>query len=168
MASTIAKFKKQGHIVDVLFVLCLFALYTVSILVLCIVAINIYTKGVEMSEQNYNVRTSVLYLTEKTRQNNTTGGIRVDEVAGKDALVLIQYIEGKAYETWIYTEDGTLNEILVPEGTEIIPYIGQPVMNITDMTLEITEEKLLLIKIIDDKGEEYSSSVYLPTYGGEA
>ncbi len=149
------------RIVDILFVVCLFALYLVCTFTLCIIGINVYQKSISDSSENYNIRTSVLYITEKSRQNLSLNGIRVDTVADSSALVLSNTIEGTVYNTWMYVEDGYLCEVLMPEGTEVIPDIGQKIMPMQKLELLINEDNLLSISVTDESGLSYSSSLYI-------
>ncbi len=157
----------RKHIVDILFVVSLFALYTICILLISIIGINLYTQGLDISEQNYTIRTSILYLTEKTRQGNLEGGVRVEPLFDGNALVLTRQIEDRNFETWIYTEEGNLNEVLVLEGSQITPRSGQTIMPLQGLKLEIDENNILLIETQSENGDIYTSKVFLPTYESE-
>ncbi len=149
------------RIVDILFVVCLFALYLVCTFTLCIIGINVYQKSINDSSENYNIRTSVLYITEKSRQNLSSNGIRIDNVADSAALVLSQTIEGAVYDTWMYVEDGYLCEVLMPADSEVIPYIGQKIMPMKKLELSIDENNLLIISVTDESGTFYSSGLFI-------
>ncbi len=154
------------RIVDIFFVVCLFALYLVCTFTLCIIGINVYQKSINDSAENYNIRTSVLYITEKSRQNLSTNGIRIDEVSDSSALVLSQTIEGAVYNTWMYVEDGYLCEVLMPEGSEVIPDIGQKIMPLQKLELNIDDNNLLTINVTDESGLSYDSSLYIHSLAG--
>ncbi len=160
--------QKQKHIVDIMFVVALFALYTVCILIISIIGINLYTRGVEISQENYSVRTSVLYLTEKTRQSNAVGSVSVRELFGNSALVLTQTIGERTYENWIYLEEGYLTEVLVVQGAQVAARTGQNIMPLAAMQLEIDENSMLLITTQSEDGNIFTSKVFLPTYESEA
>ncbi len=146
---------------DIFFVFSLFGLYTLASLFLIVIGANIYSTTISSSESNYNLRTSVLYLSEKTRQNEKAGGVRTDTLNGSAALVLPEEIDGDVYETWIYVEDGYLSEVFVPEDTTIPPGIGQNIMLVSEVDFEIDRNNLLHISITDVDNEEYNSQVYL-------
>ncbi len=152
--------KDGKRLADILFVITLFCLYLVCTLTLCIIGINVYQKTINDSESNYNVRTSVLYITEKSRQNLSEQSIRIDEVNGSSALVLSQTIEGSVYDTWMYVEDGYLCEVLMPQGSEVIADIGQKIMPMDTLELSIDENSVLTIGVKDSKGESYYSNIY--------
>ncbi len=153
---------KRNKSSEIIFVLALFCIYTLSSLFLSVLGADIYRKNVESSEENYNIRTSVLYLTEKTRQNETIGSVRVDTAVGGDALVLSKdYGDGDIYETWIYAEEGYLCEVLVAPETEIVEGTGQKIMPISKMALTLNTSGLLEIEVEDIRGNLFNSTVYL-------
>ncbi len=160
--------RNSKHIVDILFVVSLFALYTVCILIISIIGINLYINGTEISEKNYTIRTSALYLTEKARQNNIEGGVKVKPLFDANALVLTQEINGRNYENWIYLEEGYLTEVLIVEGAEVLPRTGQNIMPLERLTLKVDEHNLLIIETQSESGDIYSSKVYLPAFESEA
>ena len=65
--------QERNHIVDVLFVLALFVVFTLSALVLVILGANVYRQTVSYMDENYEARTAYSYLTEKVRQNDVYG-----------------------------------------------------------------------------------------------
>ncbi len=151
----------QNKLVDIVFVVTLFFLYLIFTFTLCVIGINVYQKNVNDSSQNYNIRTSVLYITEKTRQNFLNQAIRLDSVADSQALVLAQTIEGNVYENWMYVEDGYLCEVLMPQNSTVIADIGQKIMPMSKLELEINENNLLEIAVTDEEGRLYTSSLFI-------
>ncbi len=151
----------KKHTADIFFVLSLFCLYTLSSLFLSVIGANIYERNVDVSETNYNIRTSALYLTEKARQSETAGSIRVDRFGETDALVLSREVSEQIFETWIYVDDGHLCEVLVPAGTEVIPGIGQKIMPLARIDLALSDVNLLEIGVTDVKDNFYESRVFL-------
>ncbi len=152
--------KNQKRLADILFVIFLFSLYLVCTLTLCIIGINVYQKTINDSDSNYNVRTSVLYITEKSRQNLSSEGIRTDEVNGTSALVLSQEIEGAIYDTWMYVENGYLCEAFMPAGSEVIANIGQKIMPLQELEVSVDENNVLTISVTDENGESYFSNIF--------
>ncbi len=160
--------EQKRRTIDVLFVLTLFALYTLSSLFLAVIGANIYQQNVSASEANYNIRTSSLYLTEKARQSESAGNIRVDSFGDGDALVLSRTVNEQVFETWIYVENGSLSEILVPAGTQLIPGIGQKIMPLKDLALTLDEIGLLKIYVTDNNDNHFASQVFLECTADEA
>ncbi len=147
-----------------IFTVMLFAVYTFSALFLAVIGVDVYDKNVESSNQNYNVRTSVLYLTEKIRQNEMNGMVRLDELHSSQAIVLSQEINELIYETWVYVENGYLCEVLVPEGYEVMENTGQEIMPMAGFEFEISDEGLLNVSVLDEDGNSYNAIIFLESY----
>ncbi len=147
-----------------IFTLALFAVYTFSALFLAIIGVDVYEKNVESSNENYNIRTSVLYLTEKIRQNEMNGMVRVDELHSSQAIVLSQEINELIYETWVYVENGYLCEVLVPEGYEVMENTGQEIMPMSGLEFEMNSEGLLSLSVLDEDGNSYNAIIFLESY----
>ena len=144
---------------EIMFVITLFFLYTICTMLLSMMVADTYRKGADRSERNYNMRTSVLYLTEKVRQTDAAEGISVRQTSQGDALVLGMSAEGERYETWIYVEDGYLCEVLLSKGADIAPGIGQKIMPLSSLNLQLGQEGLLQICVTDQTGETYTGKV---------
>ncbi len=157
---------RKSHTIDIFFVVSLFALYVLSSLFLSVIGADVYRENVTLSEANYNVRTSVLYLTEKVRQNETGGDVRSDSFGGHDALVLSEHYNGNTYETWIYIEDGYLCEVYLAANVSPMPGIGQKIMEVNALTVTSDNMGLLTIGITDKNDNSYSSRVYLECFDG--
>jgi len=158
--------RRERYTAEILFVIALFFLYTIFTVLLSVMVADAYSRGAERSERNYNMRTSVLYLTEKIRQTtNASGEISVRQTGEGDALVLGMLAEGERYETWIYVEDGYLREVLLLQGAEVSPGIGQKIMPLSELVLELGSEGLLRIRVTDQTGETYDGKVFLEGIG---
>lgn len=65
------KFQKQsGHVVDFLFTLSLFGVFTICALIVAAIGVQVYQNTVSNMENNYTVRTSLTYVAEKIRQHD--------------------------------------------------------------------------------------------------
>lgn len=137
---------------DVLFTLALFCVFAATALIAVILGADIYSNTVSSMNRNYNTRTSISYLAEKVRQGDTAGGVATANVNGQDALVLTQLLDGKPYETWIYTGDGELREVMVASGIEVKPQDGQAIMPIGSLELQ-QNGALLTMTATDPQGE---------------
>ena len=62
---------EKKHIVDILFVLALFLVFTLSTLTLVLFGANIYQNTVNDMEDNYNARTVCCYILGKFRSNDS-------------------------------------------------------------------------------------------------
>ncbi|MDR3307731.1 MAG: DUF4860 domain-containing protein [Coriobacteriales bacterium] len=135
-------------------VLALFCVYAVSALILCVLGANIYKDTTATMHENYDLRTGVLYVAEKTRQNDVAEGVRVDTLNGADALVFTEQRTGKGYETWIFVDKGVLYEEMVASGSAVQITAGQAIMPMRSMALDLVDGNLLTVSFILESGEE--------------
>ncbi len=152
--------RKKQHVIDIVFVLCLFCVFAILSLFVVVMGANVYQGISADMTENYNVRSSVTYLTEKIRQNDIQGGVSLREFDGKNALVLTDNLEGQKYETWIYAKDGALYEILITAGTEIAPGDGQMITEIADLQMESLGDSLLKVTAVDLDGNMFGSMIH--------
>ncbi len=155
--------KRRHHIVDIVFVLSLFCAFAVMALFVVVLGANVYKSITENMTSNYNMRTSVLYITEKIRQNDTGGSVDIREVGGNDALVLTQRMEDSEYETWIFVDNGSLCEVLVTPGFEVKPGFGRPIMELDELQLDYVSDNLLDVQVVDPQGDQHGSMVNIYT-----
>ena len=153
--------KRSRHATDLIFVLSLFCLFTVRSLFVVIQGADVYLGISRELSANYSARGTVAYLTEKVRQNDRENGVAVKEIGGEPALVFSEEIGGEVYETWSYLYGGSLREITVKRGTEIVPESGQPIMELKELRLELPSRRLLRIVATDTENRVYESAVCL-------
>lgn len=117
--------REKKHIVDILFVLALFLVFTLSTLTLVLFGANIYQNTVNDMEDNYNARTVCSYILGKFRSNDSCGSINIGSIDGKPSLILNQEINDASYSTYIYEYDGYLRELFVSDNVTL----GSDVLN---------------------------------------
>lgn len=144
---------------DVLFVLALFVVFTLSALVLVILGASVYKQTVSYMDENYTARTAYSYLTEKVRQNDLYDSISIGQLEGTPALVLTREINGTNYATYLYLHDGSLRELFMRQGSDIGSdplSAGQEILPLRDWTLQKAGEHLLHIELTleDDTQKE--------------
>jgi hypothetical protein len=144
--------RPKWHIVDLLFTLALFGVFAVSSLAVTVLGADVYKQTVGASDRNFDVRTSLLYISEKVRQNDTAGAVTLGELGQKTALVLEQTVGGETYQTWIYCYDGSLRELFVKKGTAFSPEDGQPLTELADFTASRAGDGLYAIAVMDNDG----------------
>lgn len=147
--------QERNHIVDVLFVLALFVVFTLSALVLVILGANVYRQTVSYMDENYTARTAYSYLTEKVRQNDLYDSISVGQLENTDALVLTREINGTAYATYLYLHDGSLRELFMRQGSDIGAdplSAGREILPLEDWQLEMAGDRLLHINLTLEDG----------------
>ncbi len=151
--------QERNHIVDVLFVLALFVVFTLSALVLVILGANVYRQTVSYMDDNYNARTAYSYLTEKIRQNDLSDNIVIGELEGNTALVLNREINGVPYATYLYLHEGSLRELFMRQGSDIGSdplSAGREILSLRDWKPEMAGDSLLHITLTleDDTQKE--------------
>ncbi|MDR0571165.1 MAG: DUF4860 domain-containing protein [Clostridiales Family XIII bacterium] len=142
----------RRYIADILIVLALFGAYAAGATLLSAIGAQVYTNEGEVISDNYDMRTGALYISEKARQNDAAGCVRLDRTAGGDALVLTENKSGKGYETWIYIHEGTLREIMIPPGGSPNVSDGQTIMPMERMDTSF-EGDLLCVELRTISGE---------------
>ncbi len=153
--------RKGQHTIDILFTLALFLAFAVLALFVVVLGANAYNDISRSSDENYNIRSSFVYLTEKIRQGDAYGSVKVTSIAGSDALVLSQEINNDTYETWIYLSGGKLNEIFIRRGTAFAPEAGQEIMDLSGFEIDAMGGGLYRMTLMDARGGEYDSLVSL-------
>lgn len=152
--------KPKRHLVDLLFTLALFCVFAASSLLVVLIGANVYKNTVHGMNQNFNIRTSLSYVCEKVRQNDTADAIRIDSLDNVDALVLTQNYNGCVYETWIYQYDGSLMELFTQKGNDIDPSVGNPIMEVPSFTVEKPNDHLYQFSMTDQDGNTVSQMVH--------
>ncbi|MBQ8821097.1 MAG: DUF4860 domain-containing protein [Lachnospiraceae bacterium] len=160
--------KEKPHIVDVLFVLALFGVFTLSALVLVILGANIYKQTVSHMTQNYDSRMACSYFTEKIHQSDLASSVELGELYGTEALVFSQDIKGETYATYLYYHDGYLKELFMKKdsniGTDPLD-AGHSIMKLEHLDMEFISDNLLKIYFTLSPGQE--QHVYISTHCNE-
>jgi hypothetical protein len=112
-------------------------------------------------QQDYNHRTSALYVAEKVRKNDTVGGARLDTFNDTDALVLIEQQSGVGYETWLFVQDRILYEGVFAPGTTPDVALCQPIMPMNSLVAHQSPTNDALINITFFLPDDTSTSIDL-------
>ena len=159
--------QEKRFIVDVLFVLTLFGVFTVSALILVTIGAEVYRHTVDDMGTNYETRTSVAYITEKLRQNDNLisdgtdsaeNSISISTLSGEPALMLTQDIDGETYCTYLYLYDGHLKELFIKSGSfsgDNIPDAGQNIMELSALNMDQVSDNLISIQLVTPAGETH-------------
>lgn len=159
---------QKNFIVDILFVLALFAVFTLSALMLVSIGAEVYRHTTKDMSGNYESRTSISYITEKIRQNDniiSEKNIGITAISGKQALILAQEIEGEIYYTYLYLFDGYLKELFVQSDTyleEELLAAGHNIIPLNEFRLEQPKNDLFSIKLTTTDGEVHH--IYVSTH----
>ncbi len=146
----------KKHMMDVLFVLLVFCLFTLTSLSVVYVGLEVYQNTTETMDQEFQVNTSFQYIIEKIRQNNTNDSIDIVTVEDKQALRLKQRYNNQDYYTYIYQDEKQLKELFISANQT--PHIkdGDTIMDISKFHISVVNEHLYRLTIEFDDGYEES------------
>lgn len=151
---------QKKHMVDFLFPVALFFVFTVSALTVILLATNIYRSTTEHSSLDYTAATSLSYITEKIHQNDH-GGIHLSTFDSCDALVIESTYNNTDYCTYIYEYQGALKELFVREDVPAKAADGTTILPIESFTVEQPFPHTLTVCCVDTKGQHISATVCL-------
>jgi len=66
--------------------------------------------------------------------------VRIESAAGNDALVLVERISGRDYETWLFVADSVLYEELIAPGGQPDSQMGQAIMPMQSLRIETVDD----------------------------
>jgi hypothetical protein len=151
-------------------VIALFSVYALCAVFLCIIGADIYRSTADSMRQNYDDRTSVLYVVEKIRQNDSRGSIKIGDAYGSDALVLTERESGRDYQIWMFVKDGTLYEGVFAPGTTPDVAICQKIMPMSSMAISVDASNKQMMDIeftsIDGQTQTIDVSARSTSIGG--
>ena len=105
--------KEQKHSIEVVFTMVTFLVYAMVLLMFVSLGATVYRSVTQQMELHQTQRTAENYLREKVRQNDRTGDVSIGIIEGVPALQISQTVGGREYVTYIFTEGGSLKELLV-------------------------------------------------------
>lgn len=139
------KSNTKKHSIDVFFVLCIFLAFALSLSGLLIVGARTYQSITKNTEDNYQLRTSLLYVSNKIKAFNEDGMVYKGEFNGTDALFMKENIDGISYITKIYAYEGELYELFSEADNDLDAVSGTKITDVE--SFEVTEVKNNLLKI---------------------
>jgi hypothetical protein len=146
---------KRKHVVNLMFTVTLLGVFALTALLVAMMGAQVYSHSADKMQDNFDTRTSLVYLSEKIRQY-PGNDLSITEVYGNQALCLAREADGIQYETWIYVYEDGLYEANVPTGTVIMPgEHGQWLMALKAMDITYSD-KLLTIFVESQNGEKNS------------
>ena len=131
--TTLTTKKKDKHVIDSVFVICLMLLFVLCALSVIAIGASIYQKNVSAMASNNSHRITSAYITEKVRQAD------IDEL----------------YTTYIYDFDGQLMELMARDSLEVVyPRSGQKIMDIKALEIEEVSDRMFSIEVVLEDGTE--------------
>lgn len=146
----------KGSFIDIILMLGLFALFTITSLVLVVIGSRVYQNITDSMDDNYRLNTAVSYVANKARALDTAGDITLEELDGVRVLRMEQDIEGVRYQTLIYYYDGALRELFIDSAREAELSYGQSILTLSGFTIEQLDGGLYRCTAQIDSGERLS------------
>lgn len=143
---------KQHHVIDAIFPIAVFFVFTASLLIVLLLAARIYSKTTVDADQHFTNRTAFAYVMEKFRQNDADGQISVQTIDHTDCLTLTSSTDSGTTMTYIYVSDGALRELHVREGVEASLSDGSEIVSLQSMTISEISTNLYEILLTDTDG----------------
>lgn len=144
---------KTRHMVDILFVLALFAVFALSALLLVMFDSKIYQNTVTGMNENYTLRNSYSYITEKIRQSDTENSVQTGLIQDASAIVITTETNQTLYETYLYYYDGYIKELFIKKGDPADPTAGQNILKVNSFAIEQINSSLYSFKITDEQSQ---------------
>lgn len=102
--------KKQKSIVDVVFIIALLGVFTITAFFTLIFGSQIYSGIVNERDEKHFSRTAYHYITEKMHSHDEAGCVDIIDCGEGKALRLKTANEASEYYTYLYYEDGAVRE----------------------------------------------------------
>lgn len=154
---------KRKHMIDFLFPIVLFFVFTLSALTILLLAANIYRSTIDSSTMSDNSRTSLAYISEKVLRNDSADSVSVGTLDGCDALILKQVSNNETYYSYIYAYDQELKELFLKKDTKASADSGKTILKIRDFSIEPLSDNLIRFRCTDSNGNASSIIVGLKT-----
>lgn len=142
----------KRHLIDILFVLSLFCIFTFSSVALIMFGSQIYKNTLKNMDYNFSSRTCSSYLTEKIRQADEADSIKITKKENQTVLMLCTQIDGLEYATALYEYDHHLYELFARTDTPLPFDAGQEIMEIKDLHFSFITSSILKIAYTDSTG----------------
>jgi len=138
--------KKEKYIsnqfsIQFIFIMFLFLIIVVLSVMIINLGKEIYSNINKDRANNYEIRVSLSYITNKIRQADKENSIKIRDFNGNSAIVIKETYDGLNYENWIYYDDNNIYEILVDEGESF---------NISDGTKVLKADNFSILKMTDN------------------
>lgn len=137
---------KKNRIIDI-FPMLLFLIFTLSALGIVTFSVQIYRNIVERADGRFNTETASAYISEKFRNHDQNGSIKISDYKGNQAVSIEETVKDVPFITYIYVYDGYLRELYTEtdragelsasDGNEILPMERMDVSSISDRLLKV-------------------------------
>lgn len=147
---------RTRHVIDFLFAAALFGVFLISSVMVIAVGAGAYRNVTRQAEEDYTLRTSLSYVSEKLRQADQNGALQLGTIGGSDALILLSEYGGTSYTTYIYEYNGSLCELFTKSDAAAEPDYGTTLLELSSFQAEALDSSLYRISITDKNGRSTS------------
>ncbi len=154
--------KKKSTSIDIIFVMTLFAIFTILSSLVIVIGINVY-KNISVSQDNNNqIRTTLTYIVNKVRANDEAEMIYIENKDNTDILVFESDMDGTRIQNLIFYNNGELKEATIAKGDDFDLAFGDVVIKTKAIDFDIKKNRLI-INVKDKDGKDISQSVNIKT-----
>ena len=159
--------KTRSSVVDVLFTLALFCVFSATALGITLIGSKVYSNSAKAMENRFNSSTAISYMKEKIHQHDHLGGITVEEIDGRSILVLTDETKQGKFKTLIYQDGGVLKELFVPFDSKVGLSAGQTIVPVKEFRIKAVESGLYKITIVGTDSIKQTVLVAVQSEGGQ-
>lgn len=161
--------KRDKSIVDILFILALFAVFLICALFIVLFGAKIYGNTVKNSKIGFNSRTSLAYITEKIHQHDNSNGLEITGEGSDTTIALSQTVNGRDIVTYMYCYDNQLMEYTTNKGNVLNKQYGTYIMGLSEFDAMQCDDRLYKFSLTDLDGNntEFFVSIYSDIEGGK-
>ncbi len=145
------KNSKYSHMVHVVVILIMFLTFTLSTVYVTIYCVDVYKKITEKSQENYDLRTGLLYISNKIK---SVDNVYINEIKNIDMIIIPETIDGVSYETRIYCYNGKLMEIFTEKDNDVPLSSGMYITDMNSMTIEEEDGLITVIANYENIGDK--------------
>lgn len=161
---------KTGNAAGTVAVLILTCIFGITLLMGIFAGAGVYQRVSDRAAGSAEDRVGLTYITAKLHgfdalQPDGAPAVRTGEVAGQDALILEETIDGVAYETFLYVYDGQLREMLCLRGSEQDPAFGEAIGPARSLQIREPRTGLLQLEYTREDGRTNTACVCLRSGG---
>lgn len=143
--------KNTVNMIAYIFRFSLLSVFIIGLLSLTIVGVSSYRSINERVDNAYNARSSLSYVATKIRQNDRADAISITRLDNTPVLVLSEGIDGKIYETRIYSYQNNLYEDFSESKRELTLGKGQIITPAKSFDVRFIADRLIKISLDDEK-----------------
>lgn len=143
----------SGSGVSLLFMILLFFALGISSLFVVLTGARVYENINLRTEENFSGQTALAYISNKVSQSDVEGMISVEQIEGKDVLVLTEDVEDTVYQTMIYCEDSHIKELFTEKDSGLTLSDGIEIMECNGLGFTLVSDNLLKVELQDEVGD---------------